>query len=93
MDKKTPLSDIEKRISQLEERKKRLEFLSKDKVRKERARRLIETGALAEKYFEIENLSIPEREELFRMFSAPIVKKKNEKFKKQPEKQEEKSKQ
>lgn len=41
-------------------------------LRKERARRLIETGALAEKYFEITNLDISEREDLFKIFSSFI---------------------
>ena len=58
MDNKTPLSDIDKKIAQLEERKKHINYLSKNRERKARARRLIETGALAEKYFEIEQLSI-----------------------------------
>lgn len=51
---------------------KNKEKLERQKERKKRANRLIETGALAEKYFEIHKLSIAEREELFKMFATFI---------------------
>jgi len=82
MDKKKPITDQEKRISQLEERKRHIEQLTKERERKKRANRLIQTGALAEKYFEIYQLSIEEREELFKMFADYINAKKPNKFKK-----------
>lgn len=82
MDKKRPISDIEKRISQLEERKKNILRLSNDRERKKRAHRLIQTGALAEKYFELEHLSLQEREELFKTFANYINRNKPNKYKK-----------
>lgn len=72
--KKTPISDLDKKIQQLEERKKRLMKLSSERERKQRANRLIQTGALAEKYFGIEHLTINQREELFKIFSEFISK-------------------
>ncbi|WP_068505943.1 hypothetical protein [Paenibacillus kribbensis] len=80
-DKKTPISDIEKRINQLEERKKNLVRFHSEKERKKRANQLIQTGALAEKYFGIHHLSIEQREELFKIFSDFIAKNKPDKFK------------
>lgn len=82
MDKKRPISDVEKRIKQLEERKKNIQRLSNEKERKKRANRLIQTGALAEKYFNIESLSIEEREDLFKIFADYIKANKPNKFKK-----------
>lgn len=67
------IEEIEKDIERLRERRKQLvrdnKGLTKYQYRKERTRRLIQTGALAEKYFDIENLSISEREQLFKMFA------------------------
>ncbi|GAA5661390.1 hypothetical protein ABEV12_09910 [Geobacillus stearothermophilus] len=82
MDKKRPISDLQKRIEQLEERKRQILRLAKERERKKRAYRLIQTGALAEKYFELEHLTIPEREELFKIFANYINEKKPDKFKK-----------
>ena len=56
--------------------------MSKQQYRKDRARRLIETGALAEKYFELDNLSVIEREELFKMFASFVNANKPNKYKK-----------
>jgi len=71
--------EIEKLNSQIDRLKKKkseikrtLDGKTKYEYRKQRTRRLVQTGALAEKYFQIENLSISEREELFKMFSAFI---------------------
>lgn len=80
--KKTPISDIEKKIKQLEERKLRIEKLTSEKERKQRANRLIQTGALAEKYFGIEHLTIEQREELFKIFADFISENKPDKYKK-----------
>lgn len=82
MEKKRPISDLQKRIEQLEERKRQILRLAKERERKKRAHRLIQTGALAEKYFELEHLTIPEREELFKIFANYINEKKPDKFKK-----------
>ena len=80
------LKNIDEQLKKLNLQKKELdrsiEFGETKKARKERARRLIETGALAEKYFEMQNLSISEKEEVFKMFSAFINKNKPDKFKK-----------
>ncbi|WP_336765668.1 hypothetical protein [Paenibacillus sp. USHLN196] len=78
--RKTPISDIDIKIEQLEERKNRIVKLASDKERKQRANRLIQTGALAEKYFGIEHLSIEKREELFNIFAAFISKNTPEKY-------------
>lgn len=82
MDKKRPISDKEKRISQLKERKQKIETLTKEKERKKRAHRLIQTGALAEKYFKLEHLNLEEREKLFRIFANYINTNKPDKYKK-----------
>lgn len=79
--KRTPLSSIDKKIKQLEERKKRIVHLTSEKERKQRTNRLIQTGALAEKYFGIEHLTIEHREELFKIFAEFISKNKPEKYK------------
>lgn len=67
------IRDIELEIEKLNRKKhslrREIEGKTKYEYRKQRARRLIETGALVEKYFEIENLTIKEREELFKIFS------------------------
>ena len=82
MEKKRPISEREKRISQLEERKEYIENLKKERERKKRAHRLIQTGALAEKYLELKNLSLEEREELFKVFANYINTNKPNKLKK-----------
>jgi hypothetical protein len=67
------IKEIDQKIKELEQTRNELKSSIINKTnsnyRKERTRRLIETGALAEKYFEIHNLSISEREELFKMFA------------------------
>lgn len=63
------------RIKKLEQEKNRLErSLSRDnqEERKKRTRRLIQKGALLEKYFEAENLSVEETEELLKTFAAYV---------------------
>lgn len=82
MEKKRPISEREKRISQLEERKAYIENLKKERERKKRAHRLIQTGALVEKYLELKNLSLEEREELLKVFATYINTNKPNKFKK-----------
>lgn len=49
--------------------------------RKQRANRLINKGALLEKYFESEELSVEETEELLKIFSVYVNKNKPSKFK------------
>ncbi len=48
------LEDYEKKIEQLKNKKQRLANQLKEKERKERTRRLIQVGAIFEKYFNIE---------------------------------------
>lgn len=72
------------RIKKLEQEKNRLErSLSRDHQieRKKRTRRLIQKGALLEKYFESEHLSVEETEELLKTFAAYVNGNKSEKFK------------
>ena len=86
MKKSEKLEKVNEEYELLLKRKKHLQTQMKNKIkneeRKKRARRLIETGALAEKYFEIHSLSIDEREELFKMFSSFIKANKPKKFQK-----------
>lgn len=63
---------IEKKIKLLEEKKKSFHKSVHTQDRKDRTRLLIQTGALCEKYFDIENLSLSEREEIFKIFSSYI---------------------
>ena len=63
----------------------KLDNLSTTKVkkkRKARSRRLIQKGALFEKYFEAENLSIEESEQLLKIFANYVNKNKPDKNKK-----------
>ena len=71
------------RIKKLEQEKNRLErSLSRDHQvkRKKRTRRLIQKGALLEKYFESEHLSVEETEELLKTFSSYVNGNKSEKY-------------
>ena len=85
-DKEDKIAKIDNSIKKLEAQKAKIDRAIKIKdqrnYRKERARRLIQTGALAEKYFDIENLGMDEREVLFKMFSQFIVKNKPDYLKK-----------
>lgn len=84
--KKSEIEHVDETIKALKKKKMSLinevKYKSKQSYRKERARRLIETGALAEKYFELDGLTISEKEELFKMFSAFVTSNKPKKFKK-----------
>ena len=71
------------RIKKLEQEKNRLErSITRDNQieRKKRTRRLIQKGALLEKYFEAEHLSIEETEELLKIFAGYVNGNKSEKF-------------
>lgn len=65
--------ELKQQISDLQKRKKQLQNEAKRRTsweeRKARTKRLIETGALAEKYFGIEKFSLEEREKVFQTFS------------------------
>jgi len=63
---------VENKIKLLEEKKKTFQKSLHSQSRKVRTRLLIQTGALCEKYFDIQNLSLTEREEVFNLFSSYI---------------------
>lgn len=72
------------KIKKLLQEKNRLErslLLDNQSERKKRTRRLIQKGALLEKYFEAELLTVEETEELLKMFAGYVNAKKSEKFK------------
>ena len=79
-------------LKKLEQEKNRIELSlirSELKVsneeRKSRTRRIIQKGALLEKYFECENLTVEETEDLLFTFSDYVNKNKPNKYKKEPE--------
>lgn len=72
---------IKKTEAQIEKAKLQRNRL-KNINRKERAHRLIRKGALLEKYFECDNLTPDQTEELLRIFADYINENKPNKFKK-----------
>ena len=60
-------------------------YLQRSKERKARTRRLIQKGALLEKYFEIDNLSGAETEDFLKQFSGYVKAHKLEKYRKKEE--------
>ena len=73
---------LEWKIQTLEKKKKSIERSLHRKDRKGRTRLLIQTGALCEKYFDIEDLSLSEREDVFKLFSSYVKNNIPSKFKK-----------
>ncbi|WP_368909171.1 DUF3847 domain-containing protein [Staphylococcus epidermidis] len=73
--------EIKKTEAQIEKAKLQRNRL-KNIDRKERAHRLIRKGALLEKYFEVEDLTPDETEELLKIFANYINANKPNKFKK-----------
>ncbi len=71
-----------KKLQQADFKARQSKYYESQKKRKERSRRLIQKGALFEKYFEAENLSIDESEELLKMFADYINAHKPDKYKK-----------
>ena len=71
------------KINHLQQKKKQLETETRRKMmwekRKARTKRLIETGALAEKYFGLEELTVEQREKVFQTFSEFVKKNKTQK--------------
>jgi len=71
---------LKSKIDQLQQKKKQLETETRRRMmwdkRKARTKRLIETGALAEKYFGLEELTVEQREKVFQTFSAFVKKNK-----------------
>lgn len=85
-------NQLENLISKKEEIRKKIErenlilkkskYLESTKERKARTRKLIQKGALLDKYFETENLSIDETEDFLKIFSNYIKENKPDKYKK-----------
>ena len=63
------LQKMTDRIKVLEQKKRILEHKLSDQDRKERARRLIQKGALLEKYLEHENMSLQDTENLLKVLT------------------------
>ncbi|EAD3614959.1 hypothetical protein A4Q63_14430 [Listeria monocytogenes] len=65
--------ELNEQIKELKRKKNRLQNETKRRVsweqRKLRTKRLIETGALAEKYFGLEEFTLEQREKIFQTFS------------------------
>ena len=72
-DKLVQSKELNEQIIELKRKKNRLKNETKRKAsweqRKLRTKRLIETGALAEKYFGLEEFSLEQREKIFQTFS------------------------
>lgn len=66
--------ELKQQITELKRKKNQLQNEAKRRAsweqRKARTKRLIETGALAEKYFDLGQLPMDEREKVFRTFSG-----------------------
>ena len=74
--------EIQKKIDRENSILKKSKYLESTKKRKERTRKLIQKGALLDKYFETENLSIDETEDFLKIFSNYIKENKPDKYKK-----------
>ena len=65
--------ELNQQITELKRKKNQLQNETKRRVsweqRKLRTKRLIETGALAEKYFGLEEFTLEQREKIFQTFS------------------------
>ena len=72
------------KLDKLEARKRQLELsitrATTSLSRKERTHRLIQKGALVEKYFDIAHLSVEETEELLQIFAAFVKEKTPKKY-------------
>ncbi|MDG0844438.1 DUF3847 domain-containing protein [Staphylococcus equorum] len=79
MDEFKKIKKTEAKIERTELQRNRLKNID----RKERAHRLIQKGALLEKYFEAEELSPNETEELLKYFANYVNSNKPSKFKKE----------
>ncbi len=72
-ERKTPdekIQDIEKKLEQLKAQKREIEARLKKEERAARTRRLIQNGALAEKYFDCEGISPEAFEKLLQQIIA-----------------------
>ena len=74
--------ETQKKIERENSILKKSKYLESTKERKERTRKLIQKGALLDKYFDTENLSIDETEDFLKIFSNYIKENKPDKYKK-----------
>lgn len=74
--------EIQKKIDRENSILKKSKYLESTKKKKERTRKLIQKGALLDKYFDTENLSIDETEDFLKIFSNYIKENKPDKYKK-----------
>lgn len=66
------VNKLDQQIEHLERKKKIYEHSLSKESRKERTRRLIQVGALAEKYFELDGNDLHDVEEIFKQFSSYV---------------------
>lgn len=76
---------LQEKINREERIIKQQAYLQRSKERKTRTRRLIQKGALLEKYFEIDNLSVAETEDFLKRFSGYVKAHKLKKYQKKEE--------
>lgn len=74
---------LEKKIAQQDFKLRQSKYIENSKQRKLRTRTLIQKGALLDKYFETENLSVSDTEKLLKMFSNYVNANKTNEFKKE----------
>ncbi|MGL5685678.1 MAG: hypothetical protein ACRCXQ_07795 [Vagococcus fluvialis] len=75
-------NELEKKIQKNELLIKQSKYYKSNKERKIRTRKLIQKGALLDKYFDIEYLSVDETESLLKVFAEYVKSNKPEKYKK-----------
>lgn len=73
---------LQKKIDQEEFILRQSKYFENSKARKERTRLLIQKGALLDKYFETESLSVDDTENLLKIFSNYVNSNKPDKYKK-----------
>ncbi|WP_273718494.1 hypothetical protein [Leuconostoc mesenteroides] len=73
---------LQKKIDQEEFILRQSKYFENSKARKERTRLLIQKGALLDKYFETESLSVDDTENLLKIFSKYVNSNKPDKYKK-----------
>lgn len=86
MTKDNELTKINREIERLKIQRNLLKANSEQNInRKKRTKRLIEKGALLEKYFDIDYLTVKETEEFLKIFATYVKAHKPNKFKKKEE--------
>ena len=75
-------NELEKKIQKNEILMKQKQFYESNKERKLRTRKLIQKGALLDKYFDIDNLSVDDTQSLLKKFAEYVKSNKPDKYKK-----------